>query len=467
MRKLYWYITTYFKKHGWVLGTSVIGALVVFSFSISTIAQKIEQKPRRYVGLVGKYNLNNLPISIQNQLSAGLTKVEDDNTVSPYLAERWTIEDGGKVYRFVVKKNIRWQDGKELKPEDIEYQLPEVEIVTTPNDIIFKLPDEFVPFPTTVSKPVFRTIQKKHLLFLKRPMLIGIGSHILEDYQLDGQKVNEVTLSGPEEKIIYRFYFTENEAILAFKRGEVDELPDLSSSYDVKDWPNVEISSNIHDDRYLAVFFNNFHPLFSKNVRQALSYAITKPQGKTRAYGPINPNSWAYLEGGKSYDKDLDRATERLLDEIPFEPLNIELTTTDNFASDAEDVKKEWEEFGQHVYEACLEEKSITDKDQCVNTQIEVNIRITNFPDTNNYQALLLGQEIPPDPDQYSLWHSEQSTNFTKYKNTRIDALLEKGRKTAEKNERKAIYQEFQQFLLEDAPAVFLRHLESYEIKRQ
>ena len=450
-----------------MLGTSVIGALVVFSFSISTIAQKIEQKPRRYVGLVGKYNLNNLPISIQNQLSAGLTKVEDDNTVSPYLAERWTIEDGGKVYRFVVKKNIRWQDGKELKPEDIEYQLPEVEIVTTPNDIIFKLPDEFVPFPTTVSKPVFRTIQKKHLLFLKRPMLIGIGSHILEDYQLDGQKVNEVTLSGPEEKIIYRFYFTENEAILAFKRGEVDELPDLSSSYDVKDWPNVEISSNIHDDRYLAVFFNNFHPLFSKNVRQALSYAITKPQGKTRAYGPINPNSWAYLEGGKSYDKDLDRATERLLDEIPFEPLNIELTTTDNFASDAEDVKKEWEEFGQHVYEACLEEKSITDKDQCVNTQIEVNIRITNFPDTNNYQALLLGQEIPPDPDQYSLWHSEQSTNFTKYKNTRIDALLEKGRKTAEKNERKAIYQEFQQFLLEDAPAVFLRHLESYEIKRQ
>lgn len=467
MRKLYWYITTYFKKHGWVLGTSVIGALVIFSFSISTIAQKIEQKPRRYVGLVGKYNLNNLPIFIQNQLSAGLTKVEDDNTVSPYLAERWTIEDGGKVYRFVVKKNIRWQDGKELKPEDIEYQLPEVEIVTTPNDIIFKLPDEFVPFPTTVSKPVFRTIQKKHLLFLKRPMLIGIGSHILEDYQLDGQKVNEVTLNGPKEKIIYRFYFTENEAILAFKRGEVDELPDLSSSYDVRDWPNVEVSSNIHDDRYLAVFFNNFHPLFSKNVRQALSYAITKPQGKTRAYGPINPNSWAYLEGGKSYNKDLGRATERLLDEIPFEPLNIELTTTHNFASDAEDVKREWEEFGQYVYEACLEEKSITDKDQCVNTQIEVNIRITNFPDTNNYQALLLGQEIPPDPDQYSLWHSEQSTNFTKYKNTRIDALLEKGRKTAEKNERKAIYQEFQQFLLEDAPAVFLRHLESYEIKRQ
>jgi peptide/nickel transport system substrate-binding protein len=467
MRKLYWYITTYFKKHGWVLGSSVIGALIIFSFSISSIVQKIDQKPRRYVGLVGKYSLNSLPISIQNQLSAGLTKIEDDNTVSPYLAKRWAIEDGGKTYRFIVKKDVFWQDGKELKPEDIKYQLPEVEIITTPNDIIFKLPDEFVPFPTTVAKPVFKTIQKKHLLFFKRPMLIGIGTYVLEDYQQTGQKLKEITIAGPKEKIIYRFYFTENEAIQAFKRGEVDELPDLSSSFDVSDWPNVEVSSNIYEDRYLAIFFNNSHPFFSKNIRQALSYSITKPEEKIRAYGPINPNSWAYLEGGKSYNKDLDRATERLLDEIPFEPLNIELTTTHNFVTDAESIKKEWEEFGQHTYQACLEEKAITDKDKCVNTQIEVNIRITNFPDTNNFQILLLGQEIPPDPDQYHLWHSEQSTNFTRYKNTRIDALLEKGRKTAEKNERKAIYQEFQQFLLEDAPAVFLRHLESYEIMRK
>lgn len=467
MRKLYWYITTYFKKHGWVLGSSVIGALVIFSFSISSIVQKIDQKPRRYVGLVGKYSLNSLPISIQNQLSAGLTKIEDDNTVSPYLAKRWAIEDGGKTYRFIVKKDVFWQDGKELKPEDIKYQLPEVEIITTPNDIIFKLPDEFVPFPTTVAKPVFKTIQKKHLLFFKRPMLIGIGTYVLEDYQQTGQKLKEIIIAGPKEKIIYRFYFTENEAIQAFKRGEVDELPDLSSSFDVSDWPNVEVSSNIYEDRYLAVFFNNSHPFFSKNIRQALSYSITKPEEKIRAYGPINPNSWAYLEGGKSYNKDLDRATERLLDEIPFEPLNIELTTTHNFVTDAESIKKEWEEFGQHAYQACLEEKAVTDKDKCVNTQIEVNIRITNFPDTNNFQILLLGQEIPPDPDQYYLWHSEQSTNFTRYKNTRIDALLEKGRKTAEKNERKAIYQEFQQFLLEDAPAVFLRHLESYEIMRK
>ncbi|MBU1885776.1 hypothetical protein KKE34_04175 [Patescibacteria group bacterium] len=467
MRKIYWYVTTYFKKHGWVLITSIAGALIVFSFFISIIAQKLEQKPSRYIGLIGKHTLYSLPLNIQNQLSAGLTKINDDNTISPYLAERWAIEDGGKTYRFVVKKGIQWQDGQELKPSDIEYNLQEVEILTTPNDIIFKLPDEYVPFPTVVSKPVFRTVQKKYLVFFKRPMLIGIGKYTLENYKQEGQKITEIVLSSAEEKLIYRFYFTEDEAILAFKRGEVDELPDLSSPHDIATWPNVEASQRLHNNRYLAVFFNNSHPLFPKNIRQALSYVTNKPEGKERALGPINPDSWAYLEGGKSYILDTERAIERILDEIPFEPPHIELTTTDNFVAEAEQIKKDWEKLGAETYQACLEGDIILDKDQCVNAQIQVSIRVTNFPDTSNFQALLIGQEIPPDPDQYNLWHSEQSTNFTGYKNTRIDALLEKGRKIAEKNERRAIYQEFQQFLLEDAPAIFLKHLTSYEIKRK
>ena len=78
-----------------------------------------------------------------------------------------------------------------------------------------------------------------------------------------------------------------------------------------------------------------------------------------------------------------------------------------------------------------------------------------------------MGQESPPDPDQYFLWHSEQPTNFTRYKNTRIDSLLEKGRKTLDQQERTTIYQEFQQFLLEDPPAIFLRHLQSFELQRK
>ena len=98
--------------------------------------------------------------------------------------------------------------------------------------------------------------------------------------------------------------------------------------------------------------------------------------------------------------------------------------------------------------------------------KLKVSLKITNFPDVSNYEMLLIGQESPADPDQYQLWHSGESTNFTGYKNTRIDNLLEKGRQTTQFQERKEIYQEFQQFFLEDAPAIFIKHLDTYTISR-
>lgn len=254
---------------------------------------------------------------------------------------------------------------------------------------------------------------------------------------------------------------------MAFKLGEVDKIVDITSPGDLINWTSVKFSKSLRRDRYLAVFFNQSLPIFSKNVRQALSYATDKSQLKNRALGPISPDSWAYFGGTKTYDYDLERALERILDELPNEPLKFELTTTSDFAQEAEKIKTDWESFGTKAYPACLEKKEIKDKAPCENLKIEVSLRINNYPDTDNFQALLVGQQSHPDPDQYYLWHSLEPTNFTHYKNTRIDSLLEKGRQIVDQKERTAIYQEFQQFFLEDAPAIFLRYLESYDVERK
>ena len=66
--------------------------------------------------------------------------------------------------------------------------------------------------------------------------------------------------------------------------------------------------------------------------------------------------------------------------------------------------------------------------------------------------------DIPKDPDQYVLWHSTQPTNISKYKNPRIDKLLEDGRVELNQETRKKIYLDFQRFLVEDSPAIFLYH---------
>lgn len=466
MLKFYWYVSAFLRKHGLVVLFSVIAAVIVFSIFIPVIARQLEAKPKTYIGMVGSYTLQTLPVEIQQQISSGLTKTALDGSVNPDLALRWTIEDEGRTYRFIIRDDVRWQDGTPLKPQDINYTFTDVETITTQNDVVFKLPDTYVPFPTNVTQPLFKTETQPWMFIFKRKVVIGLDEFRVIRVKELGQQVKEIVLEGPQEQLVYRFYLTERDAITAFKLGQVDVLLDLTSPYELSQWQNVNIVATSRPDRYLAVFFDNNNPLFTKNIRQALSYALEKPQDSTRAIGPINPNSWAYLASGKTYDLDLERANERALSELPAQPLQFELTTTPAFEQEAESIKTQWQAFGDQAIAACQKSNDVKDKNPCQNLKVDVTVRITNFPDTNNFQAMLVGQESPDDPDQYALWHSEQSTNFSHYKNTRIDKLLEEGRQVSDKQKRLEIYQEFQQFFLEDAPAIFLHHLVSYDISR-
>ena len=102
MRKLYWYLTTYAKKHGFVFIASIIFAIAIFSFVVPSLLSVLENKKTHYVGLVGDYNIDTLPIDVTGKLSAGLTKITEDNNVEPFLAARSSSEQDGKTYRFIL-----------------------------------------------------------------------------------------------------------------------------------------------------------------------------------------------------------------------------------------------------------------------------------------------------------------------------------------------------------------------------
>jgi peptide/nickel transport system substrate-binding protein len=96
-----------------------------------------------------------------------------------------------------------------------------------------------------------------------------------------------------------------------------------------------------------------------------------------------------------------------------------------------------------------------------INTSIQT---VEGIPDS--FQIYIGNFTIPQDPDQYTLWHSEGPDNITHYKNLRIDELLEDGRRTVNDKQRQQIYNDFQKFLLEDSPAVFLYYPDEYTISR-
>lgn len=400
---------------------------------------------REVIGVVGRYGIEDLPINIQSEISLGLTKIDTDGSALPSLAVSWEAQDEGKTWIFKLG-DFKWQDGTRVTARDISYKFNDVSLEVVDNQTIkFSLKDPFSPFPTVVSRPVF----KRGLLGTGEWKVIKV-TNVANGNFIESLKLVS-TLDGSKNRE-YRFYPTEDAARIALKLSEVSQINDIVEPRDFKNWNSLNITPDIREDLYVGVFINNQDTIFSdKSARQALAYAIDKDkfEGK-RAISPISPFSWAYNSQAKQYNYNLSRAKE-LLGALPKEQranLNIELTTTSNLLPIAEKIKGFWEALG-----------------------ISTKVLATNSQ-TRNFQALLAIQAIPNDPDQYIFWHSTQeNSNITNYKNSkesqRIDKLLEDGRRTLDQEERKKIYLDFQRFLVEDSPAIFLYHPVTYTISKK
>ncbi len=395
------------------------------------------------IGMVGRFSSDNLPLSIQEQISFGLTTLAENGTAKPGLASSWEYQDEGRVWIFRIGEH-KWQDGSRVRAQDINYKFSDVTSeVLDEKTIKFILKDPFSPFPTVAAKPVF----KRGLLGAgkwKVAKITFVGREFIETMRLVNTNNSNIQT--------FKFYPTEESARTAFKLGEVGELRDIVDPRELVKWADLGIRENIRKDRYLGVFINNEDPILSsKELRQALAYAIDKSKfGRERAISPISPLSWAYNPQVKPYEYNPTRAKELLL-QLPEDQrknLVVKLVTTPTLLSIADRIKEDWDAVG-------------------VKTQVQVS----NTP-PSDFQTLIAIQIIPPDPDQYSFWHSTQNTtNITRYRNSqgskRIDKLLEDGRRTLGQDERKAIYLDFQRFLVEDSPVIFIFHPVEYTITRK
>lgn len=390
-----------------------------------------------YIGITGRYNTQELPLSVLSMLGEGLTKTETNGVVVPALAEKWEVVGNGREWTFYLKKGLVWHDGSEVTANSIQYSFEDTTIERPDAYTIkFKLSSPFSPFPTIVSRPTF----KKGLL--------GTGEWKVVNLYLNGTFVEELVLAnGSGEKKIIRFYPSEDGTKIAYQLGQIDSIVDALDPKPFDSWSNSEVESTVRKDRIVAVFFNNESQVFkgpeNKPLRQALSYAIDKDSfGGPRALGPISPESWAYNPLIKDYSYDLERAKE-LIEELNGE-LKINLSTSPTLLPIAEKIVNFWNEL-----------------------EVKTDLHVTSIL-PEQYDAFLAIYDVPRDPDQYAVWHTTQtSTNVAKYSNPRNDKLLEDGRVELNHEERKKIYLDFQRFLLEDAPAVFLYHPVSYTITRK
>lgn len=419
-------------------GIIIIGLII--GFLIFTIVRFIApvflSRSVNVIGVTGRYTLETLPNSILSKVSDGLTIIDESGEVSPMISEGWDTHDGGITWNFRIDNELKWQDGNKIKSSDIVYNFSDVETdYPDDNTIVYKLKDKFSHFPTVVSDPVF----KKGLL--------GSGDWKVEKLNLKSGIIQSLILKNDEsETVIYKFYPNEERAKIAFKLGHVGYLQDVLDPMPLINWETINTEEKVNYNRIVTLFFNT-EKLDDKVLRQALIYAINKVEVEgERAIGPISPLSWAYNPQVKRYDYNQQKAketTEELPSELK-ENLNLKIVTTPVLLTTAEAISNDWKDVG-------------------ITSEVLVSSVI---PD--DFDAFLAIFDVPYDPDQYSIWHSTQNvSNISRYKNPRIDKLLEDGRSVIDKEERKKIYIDFQRFIVEDSPAAFLYHPLTYNISRK
>lgn len=399
---------------------------------------KIAPSQKNTVGVVGNYTISSLPLEIQKEISFGLTRLTSDQTATSGAALSWKVSDSGKVFVFKLDPNLFWQDGTKFDTSQIHYSLKGVDVKRLSlSEIQFKFKEPFAPLPVIVSQPIFKN------------GLVGLGDNKLQSLKMSGKFLSELTLQNQNgEEKVYKFYPSDKEAAVALKLGSTKKVQNLHQTFGLENDPDYKITSATSSSTVAALFLNRNKSKFDdKSFRQALAYALPdKFKEGVVAYSSIAENNWARGEEIKPYMQNLDFAKDALggnSTASASKKAPIIISTAEELRPTAEEIAKVWTSVGQP-------------------TKVETSQLLPPA-----FDVYLSFMTIPPDPDQYALWHSTQKGNIAGYNSPKVDKLLEEGRQTIDPKERKRIYGEFQKALSEDLPAIFLFYPKLYTIERK
>lgn len=442
---MFWLIKAYLRK--WrrtIFFFFVLGLIFFFAIRIvfSLFSNKIPFVKKEVVGIVGAYTIDSLPDEIVLKVSRGLTYTSEEGLPKPDVASSWEIKDDGKTYIFHLKENIQFNKGDMLDSDAIHYDFIDVEEERPDkNTIIFKLKDSYSPFLTTVSRPIF----------IKN--LMGLGNYKIKGINLNGNFIQSIDLVSKDNEyqiISYQMYPTEESLKTAYILGEINNARGLTDikykDTNFSQYKNTNLIKYVDKNTLVTLFYNTKDPVMSdKKLRSALTYATPDmfSYGE-RSYGPFSSRFWGNTSTIADYQQDFNHSKELIANpEEDNKQIKLEVKTLAKYENVANELKKTWKNIG-------------------VGASIVV---VDSLPST--FQIFLGDYSVPKDPDQYSLWHSGQSNNITKYKNLRIDKLLEDGRKTINPGDRQIIYSDFEKYLLDDSPATFLYFPYRYELVRK
>ncbi|UCF68488.1 MAG: hypothetical protein JSV80_04115 [Acidobacteriota bacterium] len=430
-------------------------------------------------------------LTIGELISDPLVVFDEDLSIRPAAAASWEWSADHRELRFHLTPGLSWHDGRPVTSADVVHtyqrlidpltgdatRAASLSLVT---DVIAIDPETVLvryaqPFAPALSAWAVVPLVPAHTDPESFPP-IGCGPWKLARWDRG-------------ERLILAAYRDHPRNPPLIERLELEVLADYSTRLAALDAGRVDISGllpsqwrdrkkdadflgrfNITEFRmlyywYIAWRMDGSNPFFADaRVRQAMTLAIDRQayldslgaDASAVAVSSFHPESWAFDRSVSPWPHDPARA-RALLDEAGWKlgedslvrerggvPLRFTLTyaaTSAETEKIAAFVKASLAEVGAETELRPLEWAVCLDA-----------IRRRDF------QALMSGMHLDPDPDPYDLWHSSQTetgANYAGLADEQIDGWIEQARVSFEREERSRIYRLVQRRLHELQPNTF------------
>ncbi len=413
-----------------------------------------------------------------------LLRADEHGQLQMELAERWDRIDQ-QTYEFDLRRDVRFHDGRPLTALDVKFtydsileaqnrspkrgllkQLEAVDVLHT-HRLRFRLNAAHAPF---VEHFTFGVVPARADVDVSGPRTPPLGSGPFVFLSAEpGEKVtlkaNPFYWGGAPKAagLVFKIVPDAMVRVLEFKKGSIDFLQN-DIEPDMIPWLRKNTGAAVETRQgttfqYIGV--NLRHPILQHRlVRQAIAHAIDREQIirhllkdlGTPASGLLSPLNWAYEGAVNFWPHDPEQAM-RLLDQAGFmDPdgegprprfkLSYKTTNIDLRRRIAEAFKQQLQAVG-----------------------IELEIRGyewgTFYSDVRkgNFHLFSLAWVGIMDPDIYfHIYHSSSAPpngdNRGRYANPVLDALLERGRRTVDIDQRRAIYSEVQKIVASELPYI-------------
>lgn len=409
-----------------------------------------------------------------------LVNLDAELNVVPSLAESWEFSEDGLALTFHLREGVTFHNGADFTSEDVVATMNRIldeatgaaaranyltiTSMDTPDDytVVFNLSQPDVPLLTALATTNAAIVDSADI----ESGDVATVANGTGPFKLDNWTPEETTTlsanadwwgEGPNvDGIEIRIIPDETSILAALRAGEIDFalLNDPLVATLLVDDPSVELdrvpSINYHVLQLRAVE----SPLDQLEVRQAISCAIDRQEvvdvaafGEGQVTGPLTMAAFALpTDELFCYEKDLDRARE-LMAQAGLEDgftLNVIAASAEppTAVAEAQDIQ------------AQLAEINITVEIETMELSVYVDRWLAG-----DFQAAIALNGGRPDP--YTMyaryWQSTGNlNNVAGYSDDTLDQLMADGREQTDPDQRYETFAEFQRYITEQAPWVWL-----------